>query len=586
MTGSAKLLAVAALLVVVVIIVVVPGTPAAGSPLYDGLCSPCHGGAGDGNGPAARWLDPAPRDFTRGVFKWRSTPSGRPPADADLARTIAAGAPGTSMPGFAGILDAAQVAALVAEVKGFAPARFARPAPSLEVPARPASVPDGRGVFRDAGCAGCHGESGRGDGPAAAGLDAPPFDLTASPLRRGQRPEDLYLSLATGLDGTGMPAFPSASADDRARLWAVVDEIERLRTKAVPDLLAATAVSPRAQKRSGPAGLDLRPQGEPPANLPPAAASLSAAQCGRCHARQLREWQPSVHAAAFSPGLAGQLVGVHPGLGKGCFDCHAPLAEQRDDAELAREGVSCAGCHLRGHVRHGPERRADSGLLSLPSYPFVADSLYERSDFCLPCHQLGPELAVNGRPLLNTYREWLEGPYMARGVQCQHCHMPNREHTFRGIHDRDAVRQGLRLRTRTGPGYVEVVAENVGAAHFLPTTTTPAIWIGVGDQSMRIGRLLAFEGGAWREREDTRIPPGGRQTFRVAAAAGVARVRVTVAPDEYYERFYAQLLAGKLAPQARHELEAALSRARSSRFILYDETTVVPAVTASPKRSP
>ena len=49
-------------------------------------------------------------------------------------------------------------------------------------------------------------------------------------------------------------------------------------------------------------GTAVPPQGPPPAQLAPAQASLSANQCARCHAKQLREWQGSLHGAAASPG--------------------------------------------------------------------------------------------------------------------------------------------------------------------------------------------------------------------------------------------------------------------------------------------
>jgi hypothetical protein len=119
--------------------------------------------------------------------------------------------------------------------------------------------------------------------------------------------------------------------------------------------------------------------------------------------------------------------------------------------------------------------------LPAPGYPLVELAIYERSDFCMPCHQLPPRTAVNGKPLLNTYKEWLEGPYMARGIQCQHCHMPNREHTWLGIHDRDTVRQGMRATAtaRRTDGVVTVVATlaNIGAGHFLPRQP-PRRWSG------------------------------------------------------------------------------------------------------------
>src|SRR5436189_155020 len=56
--------------------------------LYDRYCVACHGVDGDGAGPAAPWLYPKPRDFVKAQYRWRSTGSGQPPADEDLARVI------------------------------------------------------------------------------------------------------------------------------------------------------------------------------------------------------------------------------------------------------------------------------------------------------------------------------------------------------------------------------------------------------------------------------------------------------------------------------------------------------------------
>ena len=58
------------------------GPKAPGGPLYQKLCSQCHGEKGDGRGVAAAHLQPRPRDFTAGKFKVRHTPSGALPTDA------------------------------------------------------------------------------------------------------------------------------------------------------------------------------------------------------------------------------------------------------------------------------------------------------------------------------------------------------------------------------------------------------------------------------------------------------------------------------------------------------------------------
>jgi len=45
------------------------GDKEAGRKIYDKKCWWCHGEKGEGNGPAAEFLLPPPRDFTLGVYK-------------------------------------------------------------------------------------------------------------------------------------------------------------------------------------------------------------------------------------------------------------------------------------------------------------------------------------------------------------------------------------------------------------------------------------------------------------------------------------------------------------------------------------
>ncbi|MFN7627452.1 MAG: c-type cytochrome [Pirellula sp.] len=71
--------------------------------LYRKHCVPCHSVTGDGRGLAASMLSPYPRDFRRGTFKFKSTPTGVKPTRADLVRTLHDGIPGTSMPSFAAL---------------------------------------------------------------------------------------------------------------------------------------------------------------------------------------------------------------------------------------------------------------------------------------------------------------------------------------------------------------------------------------------------------------------------------------------------------------------------------------------------
>lgn len=79
---------------------VVSHTPGVTQGLYRRHCARCHGVTGDGYGPAALYQNPYPRDFRRGIIKFKSTPRGVPPTDEDLHEVLMRGVPGTAMPSF------------------------------------------------------------------------------------------------------------------------------------------------------------------------------------------------------------------------------------------------------------------------------------------------------------------------------------------------------------------------------------------------------------------------------------------------------------------------------------------------------
>jgi mono/diheme cytochrome c family protein len=89
-----------------------------GARLYRLHCLHCHGLSGDGRGPTAPWVNPHPRDYRRGIFKFTSSKQDegvRKPRRADLVRTVREGIEGTSMPSFK-LLPDDDVEALVSYV--------------------------------------------------------------------------------------------------------------------------------------------------------------------------------------------------------------------------------------------------------------------------------------------------------------------------------------------------------------------------------------------------------------------------------------------------------------------------------------
>jgi mono/diheme cytochrome c family protein len=71
-----------------------------GRVVYMKNCMHCHGVTGDGAGPTGEFLNPRPRDYRNGQFKFTSTKSGEKAARDDLHRIIRYGIPGTYMPSF------------------------------------------------------------------------------------------------------------------------------------------------------------------------------------------------------------------------------------------------------------------------------------------------------------------------------------------------------------------------------------------------------------------------------------------------------------------------------------------------------
>jgi mono/diheme cytochrome c family protein len=205
-----------------------------GARVFAQRCAVCHGPDGKGNGPAAPSMFPRPRDFSSGIFKYKSTAAGEPPTDEDLVRAVCDGLPSSAMPYFAGLLSAEELAAVVQQVKSFSTA-FSRPGRPVEIPpsipSSPESVARGKVLFASQGCTACHNDDGRGGQGFDDGSGHQVFarDLTAPwTFRGGSQPEDIWLRLTTGIMPGPMPAFADAlSADARWDLANFVVSLAR-----------------------------------------------------------------------------------------------------------------------------------------------------------------------------------------------------------------------------------------------------------------------------------------------------------------------------------------------------------------------
>jgi cytochrome c oxidase cbb3-type subunit I/II len=218
--------------VVSVSVMAIPQTEAQvarGQRVYERRCSGCHGVKGDGNGAVATFLDPRPRNFTLGSFKFRTTPSGSLPTDGDLYRTLTRGVRWTAMPTWHELPEKDRVA-VITYIKTFS-ARWKeeRPEPPIVIAEPPKATPEllarGKGLYTQAKCSQCHGEGGKGDGPSAHELrddlkfPIRPADFTRGQFKGGSDVRDIYRAMTTGLDGTPMPSYADSMTDDER--WAI-----------------------------------------------------------------------------------------------------------------------------------------------------------------------------------------------------------------------------------------------------------------------------------------------------------------------------------------------------------------------------
>jgi mono/diheme cytochrome c family protein len=240
-----------------------------GSNLYRINCLHCHGLTGDGRGPTAPWVNPHPRDYRQGIFKFTSSSQQegtRRPRKDDIVRTIHEGIEGSSMPSFRLLPDEdldsiasyvihlsirgetefgvmrtfltgepegsvqENVEQYLAAVAGWwqtAQDSMIKPTGS-EPKLNEASVQRGFNLFIQAkegvGCIGCHTDYGR-QAPHKYdywGTIVRPANIVAGVYRGGRRPIDLYWRIYAGINGTGMTAFGNTEGITSEKLWDLV----------------------------------------------------------------------------------------------------------------------------------------------------------------------------------------------------------------------------------------------------------------------------------------------------------------------------------------------------------------------------
>ncbi len=312
--------------------------------------------------------------------------------------------------------------------------------------------------------------------------------------------------------------------------------------------------------------------------IPGLLSSLSARECEPCHLEFYKEWSTTIHSQAWTDPYF-QVDFRFDGSQQICKNCHIPLENQQEylvlgfrdkekwdpilkpnpgfDAKLQKEGVTCAVCHIKNGKILGPYGRDGS--------PHPVKKMENGNRICLRCHvvegdrwdtfyRLPPcgtvaeirtghkNQSIFSFPLRRT-RE-IAIPDM-ESLHCIECHMPLmerpiveggevrpvRRHLWRGGHDNNMVKSGIKAELReeaspsTGRRTYALTLTNTGASHYFPT--------GTPDRHLTVSlRLLDSRARIIREKSyklkrtilwwpliidlwDTRLPSLESRTYRI-----------------------------------------------------------------------
>lgn len=329
---------------------------------------------------------------------------------------------------------------------------------------------------------------------------------------------------------------------------------------------------------------------------------LNPDNCRSCHASQWEEYKGSIHFKSMESGVLWQLQSMDHLARKDCYQCHSPFPEQTNywndyldnpnNYNTAgnphfsqRQGIVCATCHIRGSNFYGPtlSGNASPGYKGAIPHNLNIRKEFEDEKFCIKCHVTPREgKKVSGKYLMDIYEDWKTTQFSSDKQDgssyrtCQNCHMPGREHSWKGIHDRDFVRGAVDFRFDSGSSVLEIF--NHGVGHKFPAYSVPRIEIRVVD-ARGITRFQKFLG--WKldiflkkELEDSRIL--ANETRKILIPRFKERghkIIVFIHPRAHYENSFKYTFENLALNQWEiKELGKAIRSIDKSTYILWEKT--------------
>lgn len=272
-----------------------------------------------------------------------------------------------------------------------------------------------------------------------------------------------------------------------------------------------------------------RPPAVPPTPVVFSADRPAVVTCGACHLEVYREWEASLHRAAWTNPHIQQSTN---GFAKTeCRPCHSPepvLTRPLTERPLFRpdnveDGVHCVSCHgLPDGVA------AVRSVPGAPCRPARVPALADRM-MCNPCHE----------PTHQAMEEFVTSKAHRGGKVCQDCHMPRverspgrfgRSHGPNGGLNIDFVRDALHWECRLDGGAVIVTLGNRTGHKFPGEIPSRSLVVRVesGGEVRRHVYRKPFKGEAdW---PDNRLAPDEFREVHMAVPADDVRVSILWKP--------------------------------------------------------
>jgi len=320
-------------------------------------------------------------------------------------------------------------------------------------------------------------------------------------------------------------------------------------------------------------------------------------ECIKCHQEVGTDFKKSQHyvsANIFSVLEKKILISKeysYIDVKKYCVRCHV-YSKEYSSISTSENEFPCEFCHIReGKIIAGKNTSRpdiDGNNTFLPHKFSRVDDL-SKSNFCKRCHSPGND---PGMRFIHTFDEWKSSRYAKKGIECQSCHMPNHNHSFRSTKDREFTSKAVQIKMDkvkivNNELMTSITIKNIGVGHNFPTggTSVSVIFQVIGDDEIVHERINRISGAVMTNMKATGIPVDKTRVFKFnlphireflirAKNKRMLRAFVRVEPNGMFEQTIRLSAAGikEQYPDLSQDGDKIASQYVADRYNIFEKT--------------